>query len=107
VCQGDILQIHFALANYSTEDINVTANLWFSSDPNWDTGDKVSPTAQTFSVDAAHSKHKFYGFEVPVLDVGKLYPIVRVTATTPSGVTVKDSIPLRGQVTSPTLCFHV
>ena len=41
VCQGDILQIHFALANYSTEDISVTANLWFSSDPNWDTGDTI------------------------------------------------------------------
>lgn len=65
VCPGDVLQVQYALANYSTEDVNVTSNVWFSSDDVWDAGDRLSPTSKTYLVDAAHSQNKYWGYEVP------------------------------------------
>ena len=105
ICPGDMLQVHYGLANYSTEDVTVTSNLYFSTDDQWDAADKVSPTNKTYTVTAAHSQHKWGGFQVPSLPSGStLYAIVRVTATTPSGVTVKDSIPMRGTVSPRAVC---
>ena len=110
VCPGDIVQVHYALANYSTADVTVTSNVWFSLDDAWDQGDALSPTSKAYSVLAATSQNKYWGFEVPSLPLGfsgtrTFSVIVRATATTPSGVTVRDSIPLRGTVSAGTECL--
>jgi hypothetical protein len=110
VCPGTIVQVHYALANYSTADVDVTANVWFSLDDVWDAGDVLSPTAKTYSVGAASAQNKFWGYEVPTLSSALIsqqtyYVIVRATATTSAGVTAKDSIPLRGTVTSGPNCL--
>jgi hypothetical protein len=104
VCRGDIVQVQYALANYSTEDVDVTSNLWFSTDDKWDPNDRLSPTVKTYTVPAAHSQNKYWGYEAPVVSSGTNFVIVRVTATTPSGVTVKDSIPLTGTVRQASAC---
>jgi hypothetical protein len=107
VCPGDTLQVHYALANYSTEDVNVTSNVRFSTDDEWGITDRVSPTSKSYSIDAAHSQHKYYGYEVPSLPSGAtVYVIVRVTATTASGVTVRDASPLRGTVSPRAVCAN-
>jgi len=105
VCPGDVLQVQYALANYSTEDVNVTSNVWFSTDDVWDAGDRLSPTSKTYLVDAAHSQNKYWGYEVPGLPLGSYFVIVRVTATTASGVTVRDSIPMTGKVSQAAACL--
>jgi hypothetical protein len=49
------------------------------------------------------------GWEVPALPLAcaqrPYYVIVRATATTPSGTTVRDSIPMRGTVTTGPECL--
>jgi hypothetical protein len=111
VCPGSVVQVHYALANYSTAEVDVTSNVWFSLDDAWDQGDELSPSSRTYTVSAASAQHKFHGYEMPSLPLGfpgstrTYYVIVRVTATTPSGVTVRDSIPTRGTVTVRPECL--
>ena len=104
------MQVHYALANYSTADVTVTSNLWFSLDEAWDQGDAISPTSKVYSVMAATSQNKYWGYEVPSLPLNfvgtkTFWVIIRATATTASGVSVKDSIPLRGTVTAGPDCL--
>jgi hypothetical protein len=109
-CPGDMIQVQYAIANYSTEDVDVTTNLWFSKDQDWDPGDSVSPTSWYYNVGATYSQHKAESYEVPTLPALpglNMWAIIRVTATTPSGVTVKDSIPLRGAVQADSSCFKL
>jgi hypothetical protein len=110
VCPGDFVQVHYALANYSTADVTVTSNVWFSLDDAWDQGDALSPTSKVYSVLAATSQNKYWGFEVPSLPLPfsgtrTFYVIVRATATTASGTTVRDSIPMRGTITAGADCL--
>ena len=111
VCPGDFVQVHYALANYATADVTVTSNVWFSLDDAWDQGDALSPTSKVYSVIAATSQNKYWGFEVPsslplpLAGPRTFYVIVRATATTASGVTVKDSIPMRGTVSVGSECL--
>jgi hypothetical protein len=110
VCPGSILQVHYGLANYSTASVSVTSNMWLSLDDAWDPDDYLSPTSKSYSVSAATSQNKFWGYEVPSLPINLLEPreyyvIVRATATTPSGVTVRDSIPMVGTVTDRRDCL--
>jgi hypothetical protein len=111
VCPGDVVQVHYALANYSTASVTVTSNLWLSLDDAWDQNDFLSPTSKVYSVSAASSQNKYWGYEVPSLPVGfgtrTYYVIVRATATTSSGVTVRDSIPMRGTVTVGNECMTI
>jgi len=109
VCPGDVIQVHYALANYSTTSVTVDSNMWLSLDDEWDSGDELSPTTKTYSVGAAEAQNKFWGYEVPSLPFGvgtrTYHVIMRATATTPSGVTVKNSIPMRGTVTVGPECM--
>ena len=108
VCPGDVVQVHYALANYSTSSVTVTSNVWFSSDDVWDTGDSISPTSKVYTVPAATAHNKYWGYEFPDLKLftaRTFYVIVRVTATTASGVTVHDSIPMLGTVSAGSQCM--
>jgi hypothetical protein len=111
VCPGSIVQVHYALANYSTADVSVTSNMWLSLDDVWDQNDYLSPTSKTYSVVAASAQNKYWGYEVPSLPLGlpgqtrTFSVIIRATATTPSGVTVRDSIPMRGTVSVGPECL--
>lgn len=103
VCEGDALLARFALANYSTSSVDVTARLWLSLDDQWDATDLLSPTTREFTVDAASSYQSGNTWSMPVIGQAQLtgyHVIVRVVATTPSGATAGDWIPLRGKVGS-------
>ena len=67
VCPGDVIQVHYALANYSTTSVTVDSNMWLSVDDVWDQGDQLSPTTKTYGVAAAEAQNKFWGYEVPSL----------------------------------------
>ena len=56
---------------------------------------------------AAEAQTNFWGYEVPSLPLwyGTYYVIMRATATSSSGVTVKNSIPMRGTVTVGSECL--
>ena len=41
ICTGDTLRTRFALANYSTEAVDVVSGLWFSLHDQWDSSDGV------------------------------------------------------------------
>lgn len=124
VCQGDTLRTRFALANYSTELVDLTAMLWFSTDDTYDWHDIPSPTRYETEVGESSSALNNRAWVVPDLPVtpwlgqidgarsaspvdpdldvpenvrGALYtPILRVTGTTADGETVSDWAPLRG-----------
>jgi len=102
VCEGDTLLARFALANYSTSSVDVTARMWFSLDDQWDATDLLSPTTREFTVNAANSYQSGNTWSVPYLahTASNYLVIVRVVATTPSGATAGDWIPLRGKVGS-------
>jgi hypothetical protein len=112
VCSGDTLRTRFALANYSTDDVDVEAHLWFSVDDQWDALDYESATTRQFTVNANVSSQQGRVWTVPSLPQGSVktawvdyYVIARVTATTPAGLVVNDWIPLRGTVrTGQALC---
>jgi hypothetical protein len=88
-----------ALANYSTEDVDVVASPYFSNDDVWDAGDVASIRTRSFSVNDSASSLQGRGWTVPLLNPGIYCVIVRVEATTTAGVVRTDWIPLRGTVT--------
>ena len=107
ICDGDTLRTRFALANYSTDEVDVLAQLWFSYDEEFQAADFDSASSYVFSVPAAHSQLKAYTFEVPnIVDApgSEYHAILRVVSTTdpdgdgiPQANTVReDWIPLRG-----------
>ncbi len=99
VASGNTLRTRFAFANYSTESVDVDANIYFSTDDIWDVTDVASVTTRSFSVSANGSSQQGRTWTVPSgLATGDYYVIVRVVATTSSGVVVTDWIPLRGTV---------
>jgi hypothetical protein len=99
VSSGNTLRTRFAFANYSTESVDVVANLYFSTDDIWDATDVASVTTRSFSAGANASSQQGRTWSVPSgLAVGDYYVIVRVVATTSSGAVVTDWIPLRGTV---------
>ena len=100
ICTGNTLRARFALANYSTDEVDVTARLWFSTDDLYQWSDTISATSHTFTVSAQGSTQQGLTWTVPALGAaGTTYHVIaRVTATTPAGVTVGDWIPLRGTV---------
>ncbi len=111
VCMDDVLRARFALANYSTSDVEVTARLWFSLDEQWGPDDAVSPTVRSFSVGQAGSTLSGNTWAVPALgylvgqqEIRTFYPIIRVEATTGDGTVVRDWIPLPGLVVHPGTC---
>ena len=107
ICPGDTVQIQYTAANYSTEPVTITANYWFSTDDSWQQSDIVSSSAAGYMVDTADADPEMASVVVPTLPgmlTDKYYLIVRLTATSMSGVVVHDSIPLRGQLTRPASC---
>ncbi|MGE0820866.1 MAG: hypothetical protein AB7G75_00370 [Candidatus Binatia bacterium] len=99
VASGNTLRTRFAVANYSTERVDVVASLYFSTDDIWDAADVASATTRSFSVSANGSSQQGRTWTVPSgLTAGDYYVIARVVATTPSGVIITDWIPLRGIV---------
>lgn len=99
VASGNTLRTRFAFANYSTESVDVNANIYFSTDDIWDATDVASVTTRSFSASANGSSQQGRTWTVPSgLAAGDYYVIVRVIATTSSGVVVTDWIPLRGTV---------
>jgi hypothetical protein len=99
VAAGQTLRTRFAFANYSTERVDVVASLYFSSDDVWDAADVASVTTRSFTASASGSSQQGRTWTVPTLNAGTYNVIVRVEATTTSGVVLTDWIPLRGTVT--------
>jgi hypothetical protein len=107
ICPGDTVQIQYTAANYSTEPVTITANYWFSTDDTWQQSDSMSSSAAGYMVDAADADPEMASVVVPTLPgmlQDQYYLIVRLTATSMSGVVVHDSIPLRGRLTRPASC---
>jgi hypothetical protein len=99
VASGNTLRTRFAFTNYSTESVDVVASLYFSTNDTWDAADVASVTTRSFSAGANSSSQQGRTWTVPSgLAAGDYYVIVRVVATTSSGVVVTDWIPLRGTV---------
>jgi hypothetical protein len=98
VCAGNMLRTRFALANYSTHDVDFGVRLWFSIDDKWDWHDTISPTQpDEVHVDAAESSRRGISFAVPALPGAsgtEYHTIVRAAGE------VSDSIPLPGTVTA-------
>jgi hypothetical protein len=94
VSAGDMLRTRFALANYSTDDVDVDVRLWLSADDRWDIRDAISPTQpDEIHIDDATSARKGLSFEVPSVAPGTYHVIVRASGE------VSDWIPLPGTVT--------
>lgn len=97
VCPGSTVRARFALANYSTEPMTVTATLWLSKDEVWDAGDLPFTASETVDVAAAESfLWKIKPVAPGAVEDGTEYqPIIRVESE--YGVT--DWTPLRGTLT--------
>jgi hypothetical protein len=122
VCTGDTLRSRVAFANTSTEAVDVTVRYWLSSDDVWDPTDLLSDT-QPASRHFSHTSSGLISDPWTVPDVGTLlkaaapsgssqpvgdrtyHVIARVEATTASGATMHDWIPLRGTITVPKTCI--
>jgi hypothetical protein len=116
VCPGDELKTRVALANYSTESMQVTTELYFSPDEQWQATDAASPDAHVKNLDAESSGLSRREYSVPALAAGTYRPIVHTTSghieadgSSDAGSEVSDWIPLRGTVTvrSPLSCAVV
>jgi hypothetical protein len=96
ICWGSELHTRFTVANYSTDEADLTARLWLSPDDEWDPSDKVSPTRHTYDVSAADSDSESETWEMPNLGIYQddYYVIVRVRGTTASGRSVDGWTPL-------------
>jgi hypothetical protein len=106
VCAGDTLRTRYTLANYSTEDMNITAALYFSRDETFASYDPGSTTTHNFDVQDAKSTLQEDTWTMPYLTPGAEYhPILRVIAEHigANGAEAEsvraDWIPLRGTVT--------
>ena len=100
VCPGDPLHTRFTIANYSTEPVDVTAQVWLSLDDQHHNTDLMSPTTHRFTVGQT-SRTLQLDFTVPTLHGAapgtQYHVIVQVHATGQStGTTVHDWIPMRG-----------
>jgi hypothetical protein len=107
VCAGDALKTRVALANYSTERMQVTTQLYFSSDEKWQATDVASPEAYLKPLDDATSGLSRREYTVPTLTPGTYRPILRTSSvrlladgSTDPSTEVTDWIPLRGTVTA-------
>ena len=100
VCSGQVLRSRYTVANYSTEEADVTARLWLSTDDRWDSSDRLSPTRYDISVDAADSETHAGSWELPNFGLaeGEYHPIVRLRGTTDDGRSVEAWTPQRGTV---------
>ena len=65
VCSGSILRSRYTVANYSTEEADVTARLWLSTDDRWDSSDRLSPTRYEINVNEAGSETHAGSWELP------------------------------------------
>jgi hypothetical protein len=103
VCPGDTLRTRFAIANSSTEPVDLDVRLAFSHDEQWGGGDDVqSPTIQhRYNQGAEDSTLMEVTWKVPSIDTSNphvlWHPLVQI-----SGDHVNtDWIPLRGGLAVP------
>jgi hypothetical protein len=103
ICPGDKLRTRFAIANSSTEPVDLTLRLALSRDEEWGGSDDVlSPTRVSVSdFDAEDSRLMELTWKVPPIDTSNFnvtfHPLVQV-----SGDHVNtDWIPLRGALSPP------
>ncbi len=104
ICPGDNVRVRFALANYSTEDVDLTARLFVTPTnyPTASTPRRVSPVTRDISVPAGSSRIFGRNFELPQLPNGvSASVVIFVSGTTTSGARVADWIPMRGGITVP------
>jgi hypothetical protein len=108
---GSTLRTRFALANYSTGSLDVTAKLWLSKDETWDPSDVPVDAVESRHLDAATSKLVAAKWTLPTLCSGEYHPIVHLIAMNTSAegdadpASLKtDWIPLRGTITSTWGC---
>jgi hypothetical protein len=85
IAAGQTLRTRFAVANYSTDDADVEASIYFSSDDTWDALDVASATTHTFTVNKSVSSQQGRTWTVPALPPGEYYVIARGEATLPLG----------------------
>ena len=108
---GSSLRTRFALANYSTGSLDVTAKLWLSKDDTWDASDVPVDADLSRHLDAATSKLVSAKWTLPELCSGDYRPIVHIVAmhvnadgaADPASVKT-DWIPLRRKITSTWGC---
>jgi hypothetical protein len=111
VVPGSTLRTRFALANYSTGSLDVTAKLWLSKDETWDPSDVPVDAVESRSLAAATSKLVKAKWTLPELCSGEYHPIVHLVAmhnnadgsADPASLKI-DWIPLRGTITSTWGC---
>jgi hypothetical protein len=103
ICPGDSLFTRFAIANSSTEPVDLTIRLAFSRDEQWGGSDDVlSPTRFTLTdAEAEDSRLMELKWKVPSIDTSNFnlawHPLVQI-----SGDHVNtDWIPLRGNLYPP------
>lgn len=115
ICGGGTIRSRVAFTNHSTEAVDVTVRYWLSTDDVWNATDVLSPTLPPV-VHVSHTGSHLLTdtWTLPTLSTASThlsggtlsyYVIARVEATTVSGTTVRDWIPLRGQLTvNPMTC---
>lgn len=98
VCPGDTVRVRFAVANYGTEGVDLTARMGLSLDDTLGRGDMASPTLRTFRLGAQSSTRQGRTFTVPTrARNNRTYNVlVHVSGTDDGGVFVKDWSPMRG-----------
>lgn len=101
VCPDDTLHTRFTVANYSTQRVNLEAQMYLSPDDVLSTAsDWISANKYPISANAAESGNYAQIWQVPDPSPANAdyHVIVRLTGTTTSGVSVDDWIPLTGTV---------
>ena len=108
---GSTLWTRFALANYSTGSVDITAHLWLSRDDTWDSSDVPVAVEHVRHLDAATSKLVAATWTLPTLCSDEYRPIVVIDAkhvnadgTTDPASVKTNWIPLRGKITSTWGC---
>jgi hypothetical protein len=80
VCQGDKLKTRVTIANYSTKHMNITTELFFSTDEKFKDTEPDSPSWTNVGLNA-ESSGAFKGeYTVPLLSPGTYRPILRIVA---------------------------
>lgn len=106
LCPGDELKTRFAIMNYGHYEEELTLELWFSTNDNWSTSDKNSPSIRTATVSPATSLLAKKEFTLPsTLSLNTTYyTIIRVVPVAGEESTQNNWIPLRGTIITASSC---
>jgi hypothetical protein len=103
ICPGDTIRARFAVANSSTEPVDLTVRLAFSRDEEWGGGDGLlSPTVRTLNSLGAEDSYLMEAtWKVPPIDTSNVHQLWHPLVQISGDHVPTDWIPLRGGLAVP------